>query len=197
MTPVKATKYHLKRVIGQQRLDYEEFATITAQVEACLNSRPLGSLTSHSPNGISPLTPGHFLIGRALQSYPETTITADPSLFKRWTLCQAITQHFWRRWSNEYLQQLQKSGKWHNIKPNLQVGDLVLMTDGSTFNTNWIMGKVIQTFQGKDKLVRAVDILTETICKNSAPASNRNSYINQLKTKTSILRRPTGTPPTC
>ena len=33
------------------------------------------------------------------------------------TLCQAITQHFWRRWSNEYLQQLQKSGKWHNIKP--------------------------------------------------------------------------------
>ena len=74
---------------------YEDFATITAQMEACLNSRLLGGLTSHSPDA---LTPGHFLIGRALQSYPETTITDYPSLFKKWTLCQAIIQHFWKRW---------------------------------------------------------------------------------------------------
>ena len=162
---VKSAKHHLKRVIGQQRLDYEEFSTITAQVEACLNSRPLGALTSHSPDGISPLTPGHFLIGRELQAYPETAIKDDPSLFKRWTLCQALTQHFWRRWSGEYLQQLQKAGKWHKVNPNLQVGDLVLMTDGNIFTTQWVMGKVIETYTGKDNLVRAVDVQTETVCK--------------------------------
>ena len=88
---VKSAKHHIKRVVGQQRLSYEEFATITAQVEVCLNSRPLGGLTSNSPDGISPITPGHFLIGRALQSYPEMSITDDPSLFKKWTLCQALT----------------------------------------------------------------------------------------------------------
>ena len=60
---MKSAKHHLKRVIGQQRLSYEEFATIDSQVEACLNSRPLGALTSHSTDGISPLTPGHFLVG--------------------------------------------------------------------------------------------------------------------------------------
>ena len=104
---VKSAKHHLKRVIGQQKLSYEEFSTITAQVEACLNSRPLGGLTSHSPDGISPLTPGHLLVGRPLQAYPETTITQDPSLFKKWNLCQALTQHFWKRWSSNRCRKLE------------------------------------------------------------------------------------------
>ena len=91
---VKSAKHHLKRIIGQQRLTFEEFTTIATQVEACLNSRPLGAYSSHSPDGVSPITPGHFLIGRAIQSYPETVIYDNPSLFKRWTLCQAMTQHF-------------------------------------------------------------------------------------------------------
>ena len=98
---VKSAKHLLKRVVGQQRLTFEEFSTITSQVEACLNSRPLGALTSHSPDGMAPLTPGHFLIGRALQAYPESNITDNPSLFKRWNFCQAMLHHFWRHWSGE------------------------------------------------------------------------------------------------
>ena len=131
---VKSTKHHLKRVVGQQKLDFEEFTTIAAQVEACLNSRPLGAYTSHSSDGVTPLTPGHFLTDRPLRAYPETQIKTDIPLCKRWNLCQVIVQHFWKRWSGEYLQQLQRSGKWHREKPNLQVGDLVMMTDGIIFS---------------------------------------------------------------
>ena len=186
---VKSAKHHLKRVVGQQRLNFEEFTTISSQVEACLNSRPLGALTSHSPDGVAPLTPGHFLIGRALQAYPETTMTDDPSLYKRWNLCQAIIQHFWRRWSGEYLQQLQKSGKWHKENPNLQVGDLVLMTDGNVFHTQWTVAKVVATYKGKDNLIRAVDVLTETVSRPQS-SSNKTLLASQLRTKTSIYRRP-------
>ena len=50
---MKSTKHHLKRVVGQQKLDFEEFMTIAAQVEACLNSRPLGAYTSHSSDGVT------------------------------------------------------------------------------------------------------------------------------------------------
>ena len=115
---MKSSKYHLRRMIGTQRLDYQEFSTVATQVESCLNSRPLTTTTSHSPDGIMVLTPGHFLIGRPLRAYPDT----DVSLHRRWTLCQAIVQHFWRRWSAEYLQHLQK-----NRKPNLQPGDIVII----------------------------------------------------------------------
>ena len=76
---VKSTKFHLRRVIGSQRLDYEEFSTIATQVESCLNSRPISTTTSHSTDGIMVLTPGHFLISRELRAYPETTIQSEPS----------------------------------------------------------------------------------------------------------------------
>ena len=80
---VKSAKLHLRRVVGEQKLDFEEMTTVAAQVEACLNSRPLGFLYSHSPDAVAPLTPGHFLVGRPLQAYPELAIDCNMSLCRR------------------------------------------------------------------------------------------------------------------
>ena len=63
LAAVMLAKFYLKRVIGMQRLDYEELSTTAAQVESCLNSCTLLQLNSHSQDGVSILTPGHFLIG--------------------------------------------------------------------------------------------------------------------------------------
>ena len=164
---MKSAKKHLKRIIGTQRLDFEEFSTVTAQVESCLNSRPLLSITSHSSDGITTITPGHSLIGRELCAYPETVIHADLSLFKRWTLCQAITHHFWRRWSSEYLQQLQKLQKWRKPTPNISVGDIVIIRDDQAFSNHWPMAKVLETFPGKDRLVR---VASTGILKDPLPS---------------------------
>ena len=111
---VKSMKSHLKRVVADIKLTFEELATVLAQIEACLNSRPLAPL-SCDDDGEEALTPGHFLIGRPLESLPDHAFSYRPiSLLRRWHLCQHLVCHFWRRWSVEYLATLVKFTKWHH-----------------------------------------------------------------------------------
>ncbi|XP_015118405.1 uncharacterized protein LOC107042049 [Diachasma alloeum] len=67
---VKSAKFHLKRVIGDALMTYEEFSTLLVQIEAILNSRPLCELPN-DPDKFAVLTPGHFLIGSALSASTE------------------------------------------------------------------------------------------------------------------------------
>jgi hypothetical protein len=62
---VKSAKFHLRRVLGNAHLTYEEMYTLLTGIEACLNSRPLCPLTD-DPNDVDVLTPGQFLIGAPL-----------------------------------------------------------------------------------------------------------------------------------
>jgi len=41
---VKSVKFHLKRVLGDTAVTYEEMSTVVVQIEAVLNSRPLTTL---------------------------------------------------------------------------------------------------------------------------------------------------------
>ncbi|GFS82249.1 uncharacterized protein TNCV_3340051 [Trichonephila clavipes] len=73
---IKSLKSHLKRVIGNTILTYEEFVTLVTQVEAVLNSRPLTKISSDPNDSI--LTPAHFLVGTSLTALPEPNLTNTP-----------------------------------------------------------------------------------------------------------------------
>ena len=154
---VRSMKKHLRRIMGTIIFTFEELLTITCQVEACLNSRPLLPLTCHNSDGIEPLTAGHFLTLNALNAYPvDPTLPPEPSLLKRWNQCQAVVHHFWDRWSREYLHTLQSRTKWQQIKPNLQVDDVVIYQPKDNFACRWPIARVVETYPGEDGLVRAV-----------------------------------------
>ena len=93
---VKSFKTHLVRVIGNSKLNFEEMTTVLTQVEACLNSRLLGTLPHNDDDGIEVLTPGHLLIGCPLQALPDHPHSSQSlSLLRRWYLCQGLVRHFW------------------------------------------------------------------------------------------------------
>ena len=183
---VKSTKFHLKRIAGPIRFTISELTTITCQIEACLNSRPLSPLNSHPTDGIQILTPGHFLVGRPLTAYPETIISTAPSLLKCWTMCQAVIHHFWRRWSQEYLQQLQVLSKWRTPVENLQVGDVVIIRDDAAFTCQWPVARIEQVFPGRDNLVRVVLL---KVASYPARKTTKDEII-QSKLTYSYLKRP-------
>ncbi|CAG4969764.1 unnamed protein product [Parnassius apollo] len=68
---VKSLKYHIKRVIGEQKLTFEEYSTILTQLEACLNTRPLCALTEDVED-LDFVTPSHFLTRTADVTIRET-----------------------------------------------------------------------------------------------------------------------------
>lgn len=71
---VKSAKYHAARIVGQAHLTFEEMQTVLFEIEAILNSRPITPL-SEDPNDLSYLTPGHFLVGTALNSFPCNNVS--------------------------------------------------------------------------------------------------------------------------
>lgn len=158
---VKSAKYHLKRVMGDTVLTLPEFITLSTQVEAMLNSRPLTPLSS-DPSDLTALTPGHFLIGTALAAIPERNVSEVPlNRLKHWQLTQSFHQRIWQRWSLEYIHMLQQRSKWTSSKNNIKIGDLVLVHTPSAPLT-WPLARVTGTHPGKDGIVRVVDLKTAT-----------------------------------
>lgn len=72
---------------------------------------------------------------------------------------------FWGRWASSYLQQLQARPKWHQSRPPLQIGDLVLVVNEISPPTRWSLERVVATHPGRDGCVRvaSVTIATSTI----------------------------------
>ncbi|XP_054715530.1 uncharacterized protein LOC129225009 [Uloborus diversus] len=157
---IKSMKQHLFKVCKSAVLNYEELSTLIIQIEACMNSRPVTPLSS-DPNDLDPLTPGHFLIGAPLLAMPES-YQAENSLSytSRFKLIQALREGFWRRWSAEYLTQLQQRSKWKSSNPNIKTGQLVLLKEDLKHPMKWSLGRVMETFPGDDGAVRVVQVKT-------------------------------------
>lgn len=108
---VRSVKYHLRRILKENTLTFEEFTTLLCKIEACLNSRPLAPLKD-TPDDYETLTPGHFLIGSALNVNPEPSLlNVNENRLSRWQRVRQLTERFWKLWQNDYINTLQQRVK--------------------------------------------------------------------------------------
>ncbi|UYV66800.1 hypothetical protein LAZ67_4002883, partial [Cordylochernes scorpioides] len=150
---IKSVKTILSKTMKSRLLNYEKLLTSLAQIEACLNSRPL-TFVSNDPNDLTALTPGHFLIGNAMRHDAESDHSAL-NLRSRWSLIQPQRDYFWNRWSCEYLHQLQERRKWRTSHPDVNIGDLVMLKEQNK-PLQWKLARIVQIFPGEDDHVRVV-----------------------------------------
>lgn len=146
-------KYHLRRIIRDATLTYEEMTTLLTQIEACFNSRPILSL-SDDLEDLNTLTPDHFLIGFALNVIPEPSIAEEP--LTRWQMLQLMKDHFWHRWVKEYLHIL---AEMIQNQPR-SLCRKALFGAERTAPTKWPLARIIKLYPGTDGHARVVEIRT-------------------------------------
>ncbi|GFX23519.1 DUF5641 domain-containing protein [Trichonephila clavipes] len=123
------------------------------QIEVVLNSRPICPL-SNDPNDVETLTPAHFLVGSSLD-YTEIPMNR----LSRWQLVQRMNQHFWRKWSSEYLNRLQQRPKWCTGNVGFKEGDFVFVKPSENSDSlKWHLARILKLYPGKDNIVRVVTL---------------------------------------
>lgn len=155
---VGLVKYHLKRVMRDTKLTARKFDYVLKQIECCLNSRPLWALTPNADD-IEVITPSHFFNFQPINSLPKPNLShLKANQLDQYQYLYRLYTDFWKGWSKEYLDQLQPRAKWPEKQPNIQVGQIVVVSDDNIPPSRWPLGRVTALYPAKDGLVRVVDV---------------------------------------
>ena len=71
-----------------------------------------------------------------------------------------MVEHFWKRWSVEYLQRFQAMSKWHKPDNQIAPGSLVLISDERYPPSKWPLARVVRVHPGQDGHIRVVTVRT-------------------------------------
>ncbi|XP_014676742.1 PREDICTED: uncharacterized protein LOC106816632 [Priapulus caudatus] len=127
---------------GVKNLTHEVLTTFMAEVCAIVNSRPVAPISTdpECPMVLSPAT----LLNQKVGGDPLACVDFDQKDIYRehWKRVQVLSNAFWKRWREGYLQTLQVRRKWRESQPNIKDGDIVLLKDKEVPRSEWPMGIV-------------------------------------------------------
>ncbi len=103
--------------------------TVLLEVEAILNSIPLGYVSSDVADA-DPVTPSSLLMGRPDGSLPQVIYPESEMLSRRKLRhSQILADRFWPRFIRDYLPSLQTRQKWQASPPDLREHTYVMIVD--------------------------------------------------------------------
>lgn len=97
-----------------------------------------------------------------MTAVPEDDVSnISQNRLTRYQYLRQLIQHFWSRWSREYLSTLQTRQKWRtNSTHSFNPGTLVIVKDDQLPPLMWLWGHIVDEHPGKDGVTRVVDIRT-------------------------------------
>ena len=155
---VKAIKKALKTTIGIQVLKFSELLTVLYECLELVNRRPIGKLPSDVDEE-KYLCPNDLILGRSSSVAPRGLFSENARLQKRFQFIQSIVDQFW---TSNFFPTLLPRQKWHHLKRNMKVGDVVIIKDSNSLRDEWKIGRITKVLPSDDGVVRRVIVLRPT-----------------------------------
>ena len=161
---VRSVKRCLRKVIGRAALNYEELVTLLVEIEGVINARPITYVYDDTEGVSYPLTPAELLYGRSTTRTSNgkhfEIVSTNETLTKRANYHRKLLQNFTKRWKNEYLLGIREalSSTITSEKPNIEVGDVVVLKDDQTKRQFWKLARIEELIVGRDGNIRAAKV---------------------------------------
>ncbi|KAM9825435.1 uncharacterized protein ACBT44_006125 isoform 1-T1 [Syngnathus typhle] len=155
---VRAVKSALRTCLGTEPIYEDVLSTVLLEVEAILNSKPLGYVSADLSD-VDPVTPNSLLLGRPDGSLPQIVHPKSEILSRRrWRHSQVLADQFWSRFIRDYLPGLQTRQKWQASPPDLLEKSVVMITEPQLPRAMWPIGHVTKIHRSDDGHIRSADV---------------------------------------
>ena len=150
-------------LLGNRAISRDEINTLFQEAAFIINNTPMYEMSNYPDDPIS-ISPANLLTLKDAPNPSPAEHFSESDLdfygLKRWKRVQCIADEFWKRWRSEYLSQLQSRCKWTKNRPNLVVGDIVIIKDKQLARNDWPTGAIERVSPSKDGVIRSCEVRT-------------------------------------
>ena len=157
---IQEVKKSLEKCVGNKRLSILQWETLGQQISNSINNLPigLGNKTEMLEN-LDILTPNRLLLGRNNNRCPTAPLEVSHDVRKIVQSNNEIFKAWFKEWLISFVPNLLDQPKWFVSDRSVAVGDVVLILKSDrAFDLQYQYGLVVTTTEGKDGLIRSVEV---------------------------------------
>ena len=173
---VKIVEKAIYLAVQDAALTFTELQAVAFEASELVNERPLAIAHTRGSDDLrlDYLCPNQLLLGRASGRVPVGSWSNVSNIAKRTKYVQEVTDKFLTNWYELMFPSVVIRPKWHVEIRNVQVGDIVLVSDQNVIRGDYRLAKVSKTYPDKKGRVRHVRVsykLSDAIDKYGFPTS--------------------------
>ena len=157
---IREVKKCVQISVENERLSIVQWETLMSQIGNSINNLPIGLGTKVSNiESLDLITPNRLILGRNNDRCGNSPLVICPDHKKIIEKNSDIFRAWFQAWITSYVPTLIERPKWHKTDRHITVGDIVLfLKSEKEFDLQYQYGMVSKVYEGKDKLIRRVDV---------------------------------------